>query len=367
MKRFILVIFLSSLFCSVYGQNNDTWTSFWNKDTTLFGFKDKNGVVRIEPKFTTFSYIFKFDNIIEVDEKIDDKIRSFYYLTKSGKIVGKDSIFMFDNSPDCENEGFIRFEDSKNDKVGIFNRFGNVVIPANYNYLSRVKNGLIVGLKDAVKKFDKNDNHVGCNHFSWTGGQKVLIDTLNNILIENIQNDYLLDFYSLEKTNTIHSDTIRNSYLAKNGQYFSFINYEKEFKQWIKNELVSGLTNERLLDISYDSIYFENSSVRLKVNKNNLINDNFLVIKNGLLEILQPKSNLFITNGDLNSYHHNGSEFEKYYNNCEEYKYWIYPVWSIILSHGKNKNFSQNVYEFLRTENGYKLISLQILNEKIKF
>ena len=69
----------------IYGQNDDRWFSFWNGDSTL---------------------------------------RS---------IVGKDSVYIFDNTPDCENEGFIRFRDHKTDKAGMFNRNGNIVIPAEYN------------------------------------------------------------------------------------------------------------------------------------------------------------------------------------------------------------------------------------------
>jgi len=243
-KLYILTFFMTISSFTLLGQSNDTWTSFWNKDTTLIGYKDKNGVVKIEPKFKGFTSASKFDNIIAVSEEIDGKW-SNYYLTKSGKIVGKDSLHISDNVSDCESEGFIRFRDSKTDKVGMFDRTGKVVIPAIYNDLTRVRNGMIIGLKGAEKKFWDKDKHSGCNHFSWTGGQEVLIDTMNNVLVENFKYDYSLNFFTLEKTKTPHSDTTRKSFIATDGSLYSFVDFEKEFRQWIKEELLTILARKK--------------------------------------------------------------------------------------------------------------------------
>src|SRR5688572_4673117 len=121
MRHYILTHLLTLLGCTLFGQSNDTWTAFWNKDTTLIGFKDKNGVVKIEPKFSGFTFANKFDNIIVASEEVKDTYKT-YYLTKTGRIVGRDSLRIFDNGADCESEGFIRFRDNKTDKVGMFNR-----------------------------------------------------------------------------------------------------------------------------------------------------------------------------------------------------------------------------------------------------
>ena len=58
MRLFILTFFLTTFSRTLFGQSNDTWIAFWNKDTTLIGYKDKNGLIKIEPKFTGFSTIF---------------------------------------------------------------------------------------------------------------------------------------------------------------------------------------------------------------------------------------------------------------------------------------------------------------------
>lgn len=365
-KLYVLIFLATVSSLNLLGQSDDTWTSFWNKDTTLLGYKDKNGVVKIEPKFMVFASANKFDNIIAVSEQTDGKWNR-YYLTKSGKMIGKDSLHIFDNGSDCESEGFIRFRDSKTDKVGMFDRTGKIVIPPIYNGLTRVRNGMTTGLKGAEKKYWDKHKESGCNHYTWTGGEEVLIDTMNNILVENFKSDKSLNFFSLERTISPHSDTTRKSFLAKDGSYFSFIDFEKEFRQWITNELSNNLTSERLVSISYDTItYWESTNGWIKTNKLKLITDNFTILKNGLLKILQPKTDYLILSDGLNPFMYEGAEFEKYYNNCGESKDWIYPTMSIVISSKNKKGFNQNHYEFLRTDNGYKLISFTINNDEIK-
>ena len=365
MKLYILTFLTTISSLTLLGQSDDTWTSFWNKDTTLLGYKDKNDIVKIQPKFAGFTSASKFDNIIAVSEETNGKWHS-YYLTKSGKVIGRDSLHIFDNGADCESEGFIRFRDSKTDKVGMFDRNGKIVVPAIYNGLTRVRNGMIIGLRGAEKKYWDKQKESGCNHFSWTGGQEVLIDTMNNILVENFKYDKSLNFFTVEKTNAPHSDTTRKSFLAIDGSYYSFVEFESEFRQWITKELLNDLTVERLVGISYDTITWESTNGWAKTDKQKLISENFTILKTGLQEILQPKTDYFISSDGLNPFMYEGVEFENYYNNCGEPKDWIYPTMSIVISHGTKKDFSQNHYEFLRTDNGYKLISLTIRNEKMK-
>ncbi len=359
-KLYLLTFLLSVLNLNLHGQSTNTWTSFWNKDSTLIGYKDYNGEVKIEPKFTGITSALKFENIIAVSEEKDGKWNT-YYLTKQRRIVGKDSLYIFDNGVDCESEGFIRFRDDNTDKAGMFNKDGDVVIPAIYNDLTRVRNGMVIALKGAEKKYWE-----GGEHYSWVGGQEFLIDTNNSILIDNFNLDNKLNFFSLEKTNGPHSDPIRKSFLAVDGSYHSFVDFEQEFTQWISKELQNDLTIEKLFRISYDTITWETKNGWAKSNSERLITDNFTLLKNGLLEILNPKTEYFISSEGLNPFMFEGSEFEKYFNNCGESKDWLYPTMSLIISHGGKKKFSQNHYEFLRTDDGYKLICLTIRNRKMK-
>lgn len=364
-RLYLVTLFVTFSSLTLLGQNNTIWTSFWNKDTTMIGYKDHKGIIKIEPKFTNFTNARKFENIIAVSEEADGSWKN-YYLTKSGKIVGIGNLHIFDNGFDCESEGFIRFRDKETGNVGMFDRNGTIAIPALYNELTRVRNGMIIGLKNAQKEHAKNDNHTGCDHSGWKGGEEVLLDTLNTILVENFNYDDSINFFSLEKSNTPSNDTIRKSFLGKNGTYYSFIDFEKEFKQWISKVLVKDLTKEELINISYQTITWESKDGWAKTKREKLITDNFEVLKNGLLETTNPKTNYFISSDGLNQFMYDEPEFDKYYNNCGESKDWMYPTLTLIINNRVKKDLQQNHYEFLRTDNGYKLLSLSIRNKKIK-
>ncbi|MBK7632744.1 MAG: hypothetical protein IPJ23_19070 [Ignavibacteriales bacterium] len=164
---------------NLLSQNKDTWSAFEDEATNFRGFKDDEGNIKVEAKFLGFMLAPKFSDIVAVMEDI----KTSYYLTRRGEKVGRDSLYIFDNSFDCESEGFIRFRDKENNTTGMFNSEGKVLIPAEYNYLSEVRNGLIVALKGAVKEYLNNDSTY--EHLGWSNGIKYLIDTTNKILVKD--------------------------------------------------------------------------------------------------------------------------------------------------------------------------------------
>lgn len=344
---------------TVYTQENEMWFSFSNQDTTKIGFKDKSGIVKIEPKFMGLTSAKKFKDIIAVTEEVNEKWRS-YYLTKTGKIVGIDSLHIFDNGSDCESEGFIRFRDSKTDKVGMYDKEGKIVIPCEYSGLSRVKNGLISALKGAKKKYEKGDEH-----YSWIGGKELLIDINNKVLVENFKNQDEINFFSIKIEKKKSKNKTRKSFLGVNGNYYSFIDFNKEFKSWLETKLLDNLTKEKLLEFSYDKITWENNKEWKTDFKNDFFEKNFKQIKSIFLELKNKNCDYFISSDGLNPFMYETEDFSIYYNNCGESKEWIYPTMSIIISY-KDKEFSQNHLEFLRTEKGYKLLSVSIRKGEIK-
>jgi hypothetical protein len=366
MKFYIPIFLILLTSAHLTAQNNDTWYTYLNDDSTLFGFEDAEGNIKTAAKYDRFSTPSRFDEIVAVTEEIDSVWQS-YYLCKSGKKVGRDSLHVYDFSYDCESEGLIRFRDKTTDKVGMFNGKGEIVIPAEYNGLQRAQNGMIIGLKGAIKEYWQHDQkHDGCNHFYWVLGKEVLIDTSNNTLIEDFPLDQNIDFFSLEKTSSPHPDTIRNSFLATDGMYYSFVDYEKEFMQWITNDLLVNLTPDKLIAASNDSIIFS-AGGWITIDKQTFITANFEVLKTGLSELLNPECEFYISM-DIGSPHMNKSaKLKKYYNNCGEFKSWIYPCLEIVISHRKNGGLSQNYYHFLRTDHGYKLINLTVRNATIKY
>lgn len=351
MKLYIIACLLLLTTTTLLAQQNDNWISFWNKDTTLMGFKDKTGVVKIEPKFSGITTAGQFENIIAVMEEKNEQWFS-YYLTKTGKIVGRDSLYFFDNTPDCENEGFIRFHDRKTDKQGMFNRNGEIAIPAAYNYLTLARNGMVVALTGAIKK------QMG-EHHSWEGGQLLLIDTNNNVLINDFAEGFgNTNFYSLRITDQPDNDSIRNNFKGVNGRFYSFIDYEKEFHSWLKKFLLHNFTKAALLKSSFDKIsYWKEPEGWINESKTSFINRNYELIKSKLLALNSNKCEYNIFNEGLNYYIFESPEYRHYFNNCGQSKDWIYPVKNIVISYHK-KELKQDHFEFLRTENGYKLISV---------
>jgi len=361
MKKIIILYIFLCLNFTLSAQNKDTWISFWDKDTTHLGFKDKSGNIKIAPKFMGLTFANKFDDIIVVSEEVNETWKS-YYLTKTGKIVGRDSLYIFDNGADCENEGFIRFNDHKTDKMGCFNGDGKIVIPAEYSHLTNVRNGMIIALKDAVKEKDGE-------HFFWTGGKEFLIDINNKILIENFGYNDELNFYSLEKSKEKNPDPIRDNFLGVDGQYYSFINFDKEFKEWLKNVLLTDLSKENLLKHSYDNITYwkkKDDDGWITKPKEAFMKLNYKLIKAKLLELKPANCDYHIFSESLNKFIFEANEYDQYFDNCRQAKDWINPVKNIVIS-PKDKNESgQDHFEFLRTKNGYKLISASSRKEDLK-
>ncbi|MNX28004.1 hypothetical protein D3C86_580990 [compost metagenome] len=359
MKRLILLVLFVN--CPLLAQKNDTWFSFWDKDTTHIGFKDKNGNIKIEPKFMGMTIANRFENIIAVTEEEKDSWKS-YYLIKNGNIVGRDSLYIFDNGPDCENEGFIRFRDPKTDKMGFFNGNGEIIIPTEYSDLTRVRNGMIIALKDATKKQDGE-------HFFWSGGKKFLLDINNKILIENFSYNDELNFYSLQKSKEKNQNPLRDNFIGVDGHYYSFINFDKEFKAWLKNDFLTDVSKENLLRHSYDKITYwktKEDSNWISRPKAEFIKQNYKHLKSKLLELKMANSKYDIASGSLNQFIYVANEYDQYFDNCRQAKDWINPVKIIIIS-PQNKNESeQDHFEFLRTENGYKLISVSFRKEELK-
>jgi len=366
MKTILLtyILFLCGTFS--YSQQADYWTIFWNENEEKFGFKDNNGHTVIEPKFSGFSFVNRLEHIFIASEEIDENL-DIYYLTKAGRQFGRDSIYIFDNTPDCESEGFIRFRDKTTDKVGMFNRQGAVVIPAVYDELTNVTNGFVIGLKDAEKKYWDDHNYSGCNHFSWIGGQTMLIDTNNRVIIENFTDSLILDFYSHQLQDKSDDASNREYFSGVDGKIHSFINYEKDFSIWLKHSLLDNFTTENLVRVCYDRLTFwKDEEGWVSASATKIIEKNFMLIKDRLSVIQNPEQDFFVSIDGLNSGIFQGEEFKIYFNNCGQPLTGKYPVMNVVITYKDEKDFHQDHFDFLKTDNGYKLISLTVGNGSIE-
>lgn len=321
----------------VFAQSKDPWMAFESEATSLIGFKDTVGNVRLNPQFERPISAKVFDGIIAVSRNIHGKIES-YYLTKSGKKGQQDNLYIFDNAPDCENEGFIRFRDHKTGKVGILNRKGKIVVPAEYDDLTKVRNGLIIALKNNPK-----------------GGKSILMDTTNHILIRDFPLNQSLDFYSIQKTEKPNSLLNRVYFHAENGGYYSFLDYKKTFKSWLKKEILPHLSPQKLSAISIDSLLVSLGGSWKKIEKHTFVQESFNRIKSNLVLLKKQNGDHFILIDGLNREMYGKKAFEPFFNNCGEPLKWKYPLMDLVIVRADNV---QNHFEFLRTDKEYILVSV---------
>jgi WG containing repeat len=365
MKRIFLVTIIALLFgFSTFAQNKkDVWLAFQDKDSTLIGFKDKNGHIKIKPRFSNYITAGRFENIIEVSEEKDGKT-IYYYLTKKGRTVGKDNPYIIDNSPDCESEGFIRFRDKKTHRVGMFNSNGDIAIPAEYDNLMPVRNGMIMALKGGHWDVSKQTEE---NQYPWVGGKEILINTHNKVLIDKFPLDEEINFFSLIISAHPDKNPILQNFKATDGKYYSFISFDKEFSAWLKDSLLNNLTESRLLEFSYKNITFWDTQKHwASETQKQFVDQNFKVVMSKLGELNAANYSYDIFTDDLNPYIYNSKEFEKYFDNCGAFKKWIYPVKNVVISHSINKDVIQDQFLFLRTNSGYKLIEVDLKVGMIK-
>lgn len=342
--KFILFFLLLSNFV-LYGQDDKYWYAFHVEDTInnplslSLGFKDINGKVKIKPIYLSpMTENKRFEKVIALTE-YHFKNWVSYYTNKDGKKFGIDSLYTFDTVHDTEQEGFIRFSIGKQlDSIGLFNSNGKIVIEPKYNSLSKVNNGLVIALIGAnkIKEHEYND----CNHWHYEGGKKMLLDTLGKILIDNFnEKDLYLNLYTQKITEKFNAEKFRHNFRNPNGNYYSFINTNEEFQEFLKNDFIKNISNKNLseylfINIKYliekDKIYLK----RLKRTINQIKMGNITFSKIGYTVYKEEEIKLM----------------KDYLDNADNIVFDKYPIYGIVNENG------QFILCFIRTENGYKII-----------
>ena len=255
--KFLVQFLCMLLSFSSFAQEKEDWFAFYNKDSTKIGFKNIKGEVKIEAKFTPFMMEQVFKNVIAVMEEVSKQKTEIYYLNKNGKKFGKDSVYIFDFQYASEKEGKIKFRDPKTDRVGFFDINGKVVIPAEYNDARDFNNGIAIAIKGAQKtRWHKNADHqeAECDHWSWTGGKTLVINTKNLILFEMPEkkdHSYTIDYSKFELNQKVDND-IYTSYKASDGNTYAFYSPEKDFKKWFETQFLPDFRkNKKVLPAYY--------------------------------------------------------------------------------------------------------------------
>ena len=352
------------------------WLRYTDKKSGLWGYKDPNGVIQIVPRFHLLTAADSFYNIIAVDDAVSE---SSYYLLKNGKRLGRDSLYSFDATYDCESEAKIRFRNWKTRLLGFFNQNGETIIPAEYNYASPFHNGLSVALRDG--HFFQDGEHWG-----WQGGKWVLINDRNEILADSLNIDgdnNTINWYS-KRENAVEIDSGISIHIrGTNGLVYSFVDYEREFRRWFKAEFLNTISfgstedKKRLL---FPKIRYWSEKSGWVIKRG----DQFLNKFPAILSIDRFKESelkkLQISPDDLglNDYIFDAPVYRKYHDGCGNHNASRFPLFEVMISFYKkrvspipetgNSSYSdfekafeldhQDHFGFLRTELGYRLISV---------
>ncbi len=340
MRKTLLI--LGMLYCS-HSLVAQQFTATFNADSSLIGFQHPIAKINLAPQFVQVAG-YKFEHVVAVTKEDKQGKWHNYYLFHSMKKAGADSMYMYDNTFDCENEGFIRFTDPKTDRTGLFNRNGKIVIPAAYNTISRVMNGMVIALQGAQKEYEGE-------HFFYKSGQDLLLDTANKILVDDFHEAEDLNMYSLKIENQPSTDSTRMSFKGVNGKYYTFQVYKKEFSRWLHRDLLPALTKEKLVANAFSKItYYDETDGWIHEDKAIFIDKHWEFLQ----QKFQDVAEFHIVGEYLNPFIMEGPLYQEYFNNCNNAKDWQYPVISIYFDSSNEKG----QLDFLRTKEGYKLIGV---------
>ncbi|ABW66596.1 WG repeat-containing protein [Desulfosudis oleivorans] len=359
--------------CLTPGPSRDAgpWTLFLDEQTGLYGYRDAKGEIKIPAKFI-MAGSQEFNHITAVVEQIGEDGFQDYYLLKTGEKVGTGCLYLWDNTPDCECEGKIRFRDPETDRVGFFDANGRVVIPAEYSDARPFRNNLAVVLKDAVRVCPDGTpwsaDSGPCEHWQWQRGRVLLIDPENRVVVEDFPQTGRFDWFSLRFSEAADPDPLRESFKATDGRYISFVNFEKEFAHWLASAFLVSDTPDALGRCAFDEItYWEEDAGQWRQEEK----DRFLEKAGGrMLQVIgQIRSGaleyeVHNTPG-LNPFIFQGDRYAAYFDTCGNPMDWKYPVFDLVVSYRDKvdgKISHQDVFEFLRTVDGvYQLVSAPVL------
>lgn len=338
----------------------------------LFGYKNAEEEVLIDAQYSRADAI-RFDDLIVVSEENGSNAES-YYLNRAGKKFGSDQVYTYSYSFDCEREGHIRFKEAMNGYVGLFNRQGKIAIPAIYDDLSPVTYGLVTAIKNAEKsalhsqqtysfgyKYFRDHLSGGCNHISWSGGIKLLLNIENEILVKNFNYKGRLDYGSMEIKDEASLNSTKESFKGVNGKYYIFTNIEEDFKDWFYSQFFSELDVEKLKANSLDSIMYYKRPDGWTVES---AADYFLKNASTLIDRMTKQKSLdsdfTFRLKELSPLTYDNAYFSKYFNNCNKSMKDKYPILEVLFYQESEEEEVKTLLKFIKDESGYKIYDVRL-------
>ncbi|MBV7582117.1 hypothetical protein KW851_04745 [Pseudomonas sp. PDM33] len=344
---------------------DEPWVAFTQND--LIGFKDAQGDVKVPPTLSPmFTLARRFEHIIATGEETADGYRR-YYLLRDGRQVAPDSVYFFDNAPICESENSIRFRDRVRDKVGFLDGNGQVLIPAELSDATAMRNGMVVALKDAVRSCaEPGVSLEQCEHKGWSGGTEVLLDRQGRTLVANFDSSRAgaLDWFSRQVSEQPSSDPRRVSFKGVDGRYISFVDIEKDFAIWFRDEFLAHLDDASLKAHSYSRIWSGQGGEPLDDWKSVSLDEALRQYGPALrkrLETLRSSAGYGVRQDDM-GWPFDPERDPQYFDGCGEFAQWRTPKVSA-MEHWQQGSFEparHASFDFIRTAEGYRLVAFSI-------
>ncbi len=130
LKIVLFLLLTESLFSQ--SQSVPALQKFQDDSSGLWGFKNAQGIVVIEPQF------YFANNFTGSIAAVADKNGCYYIDLQGNRLAIKP--FVIDNGPDYFREGMARF--IENGKIGFLDREGQVVIKARFQFVTSFSEGL---------------------------------------------------------------------------------------------------------------------------------------------------------------------------------------------------------------------------------
>lgn len=178
-----------------------------------------------------------------------------------------------------------------------------------------------------------------------------------------------LDWDSLEVSQTPPGDKNRVVYKGTDGRYYSFIDFEKEFHNWLTENLLQDLTRDKLSRNAYKSISYQDDQNGGWIHKESrgFIETNYELLRKNLLAAGEGANHSF-TVDTFDPWMLPAGDFEQYVVECESAQGWKSPVMDLSIDepHDDNELAHQNHFEFLRTSDGYKLFRVRMVTGSLR-
>jgi len=344
---------------------DESWVAFTQNE--LIGFKDAQGAVKVPPKLSPmFTLARRFEHIIAAGEETADGYRT-YYLLRDGRQVAADSLYFFDNAPVCESENSIRFRDRARDKVGFLDGDGQQLIPAELSDATAMRNGMVVALKGATRSCaDPGVSLEQCEHKGWRGGTEVLLDRHGKTLVDNFDASRAgaLDWFSRQVSEQPSSDPRRVSFKGVDGRYLSFVDIEKDFAIWFRDEFLTHLDDVSLKGHSYSRIWSGQGGEPLddwQAAAPDEVLRQYGPALRKRLEALRTSSGYGVRQDDM-GWPFDPEREPQYFDNCGDFAQWKTPKVSA-MEHWEQGSFEpakHASFDFIRTADGYRLVAFSI-------